>query len=234
MDHIIKKQAVDFREKIGLKRFELLKYHEILEKSNVVTVFLPGGIESSISGMAIKTENYRFMMVNSDHSVGRQNFTICHELYHLFIQDDFHSETSKTASFDKKDKVEYAADLFAMYLMLPEDKIYAEIDEEEFEQKNISLDTIFRLEKMFQCSHQALLYRLLNLGILSKDKYQEMKSIDIIKKADELGYDSSLYKKKNEKLILGDYEKLAKNAFDEEKISESHYISYLQDIFIEV
>ncbi len=234
MEHLIKKQAVLFRENSGLKQFEKLKFHEILEKQKVITVFLLGGTESSISGMAVKTGNHRFMMVNSDHSIGRQNFTICHELYHLFVQDDFVSETSKTGLFDKKDKNEYAADLFAIYLMLPEDKIYAEIPEHEFEEKNISLQTIFKLEQHFQCSHKALIYRLLILGIIDKTRYEELKQINVIQKAEELGFDNSLYKKGNENTVIGDYEKLSHKAFENEKISESHYISLLQDIFIEV
>lgn len=234
MEHIIKKQAVLFRENVGFKRFEKLKFHEILEKKKILTVFLPGGNESSISGMALKTNNHRFMMVNSDHSIGRQNFTICHELYHLFEQDDFVSETSKAGMFDKKDKIEYAADLFAMYLMLPEDKIYAEIPENELEEKNISLHTLFHLEKFFQCSHKALIYRLFNLGIIDKIKYEELKQINISEKCIELGFDYSLYRKGNENKVIGDYKKLLEEAFENEKISESHYISLLQDIFIEV
>ena len=234
MDHILKKQAVDFREKYKIKKYDAIKYFELIKALGVVTVFLPGA-NSNISGMALKTDNHHFMMINSDMSIGRQNFTICHKLYHLFVQDNFTSASCKTADFNKKDKIEYAADLFAMYLMMPEDRIYASIPEEELEEKKISMKTIFELERYFQCSHKALVYRLYNLNIITKEQWSELRDIQKIgNMAHDLGFDSALYKKGNDKVVLGNYEELARKAYDSEKISESHYISLLQDILIEV
>jgi Zn-dependent peptidase ImmA (M78 family) len=232
MDHIIKKQVSDFRLKHKLKRFEAIKTHELLKTLDVLTVFLP--CNPLISGMALKTGTHRFVMINSQHAVGRQNFTICHEIYHLFVQEDFTSAQCATGTFDKKDKNEYAADLFATYLMMPEDTVYGNIPEEEFENKKISYETIINLEQKLGCSHTALLFRLKNLGIISAEQYNEMKADTIISKAAELGFDADLYKAGNENKIIGDYEVLARKLFDKEKISESNYISLLQDIFKEV
>lgn len=233
MDHVLKKQAIQFRSDYGLKKYSPINCYELLEKLNVVTVFLSGGSLSKISGMALKTDNHRFMMVNSDMPLGRQHFTICHELYHLFVQEDFVSETSSLSSFDKKDKIEYAADLFAMYLMMPEDTIYSKIPEEEFEQSNVSLETILSIERDLQCSHLALIYRLLNLGIIKKERFEELRNIKPNEEAIKLAFDSALYLPGNVNKVIGNYQELAQKAFDAEEISESHYVSLLQDIFIE-
>lgn len=233
MDHIIKKQAFEFRARNEERKYSPIDCYNLLKKLNVLTVFLPGGTDSKVSGMALKTGEHRFIMVNSDMSLGRQHFTICHELYHLFIQENFVSATCNPASFNKKNKVEYMADLFAMYLLMPEETIYSMIPEEEFESSSISYQTLFQIEKDLQCSHKALINRLLNLGIIKRERYEDLNAIDVKNEARELGFDIALYSSGNEHRVIGDYEKIAQMAFDTEKISESHYVSLLQDIFLE-
>lgn len=234
MDHLIKKKAIDFRAKINEKKYSPIDCYKLLEKLDVLTVFLPGGADSSISGMALKSGAHRFMMINSDMSLGRQHFTICHELYHLFEQENFISETCSAVIFDKKDKSEYEADLFAMYLTMPEESIYSRIPEEEFEKSGVSVSTLLTIERDLQCSHLALLYRLSNLKIIDKEAFEKFKTVKIVDEAPKLGFDPKLYVKGNDKRIIGNYQALAQKAFDEEKISESHFISLLQDIFIDL
>jgi len=201
MEHIIKKQVAEFRLTNNLKKYSPVNTYDLLEKLKILTVFLP--CANTISGMAIKAGNHRFMMINSNLPLGRQHFTICHEI--------------------------------AAFLMMPEDTIYAEIPEVEFEQKCISDKTIFKLEQKLQCSHQALLFRLHNLKIITKEQYQkEKEEKGIAKKAKRLGFDDFLYKPGNANKVIGDYENLAKKIYDLDKISESHYISFLQDIFKEI
>lgn len=234
MEQLINKKAIDFRLKNNEKKLTPVDCYKLLEKLDVLTVFLPGGTESSISGMALKVGEHRFMMINSDMSLGRQHFTICHELYHLFEQEDFVSETCSADSFNKKDKTEYEADLFAMYLMLPEHSVLSRIPDDEFEKSKISIATLLTIERDLQCSHLALLYRLLHLKIINKESFDAFKNIKLTEEASALGFDTKLYVKGNEKRIIGNYQALAQQAFDDEKISESHYISLLQDIFIDV
>ena len=234
MEHLINKKAIDFRLKNNEKKLSPVDCYKLLEKLGVLTVFLPGGTESSISGMALKAGEHRFMMINSDMPLGRQHFTICHELYHLFEQENFVTETCSLDSFNKKDKNEYDADLFAMYLMLPEDSILSRIPDDEFEKSKISISTLLTIERDLQCSHLALLYRLFNLKIINKETFEKLKKIKLIDEANKLGFDTKLYSKGNENRVIGNYQALAQQAFDDEKISESHYISLLQDIFIDL
>ena len=44
------------------------------------------------------------------------------------------------------------------------------------------------------------------------------------------GYDLALYDKGNENLIIGDYGTMAKRLFDEELISEGHYLELMRKI----
>ena len=39
--------------------------------------------------MLVKQDDVKFMLINANHSIGKQNFSIAHELYHLFVQENF-------------------------------------------------------------------------------------------------------------------------------------------------
>ena len=108
--------AQEFRQKNGLSLTEPLKLKSLLQKTNVLTIYKP--LSSKFSGMSIKIDlpakTYKFMLVNSEHPVGKQHFTICHELYHLYYQKDFKAAVSCSGVIDKKgNSEEYNADVFA-------------------------------------------------------------------------------------------------------------------------
>ena len=161
--------AQDFRQTNGLSSTEPIKLKSLLQKLNVLTIYKP--LSSGFSGMSIKInisdKNYRFMLINSEHPMGKQHFTICHELYHLYYQDNFKSAVSCTGLFDKKgNSDEYYADIFASYLLLPEMGVWEMIPEQERLKNKISIGTIIAIEQFFECSHTALLFRLINMGLI--------------------------------------------------------------------
>lgn len=82
VNHIISKKAIEFRQENGLSATEPVLLKSILLSNNVLVLFKP--LSSNFSGMAIKSGENRFILVNSSHSLGKQHFTIAHELYHLF------------------------------------------------------------------------------------------------------------------------------------------------------
>jgi hypothetical protein len=75
----------------------------------------------------------------------------------------------------------------------------------------------------------ALLFRLDGMGLIDFSKYQEFTK-GVQHSAELLGYDPSLYEKGNGGLIIGDYGSKAKKLFDQEIISESDFISLMNDI----
>src|SRR5580692_11991464 len=114
----IEYRADKFREEHGLAAGEPVDAYKLLSKLNVITVFK--NMTENFSGMAIKNKIGKFMMVNCDDVLARQHFTIGHELYHLFIQENFTTRICKVGLFDKKDREEYNADWFSSYLQMPE------------------------------------------------------------------------------------------------------------------
>lgn len=229
---VLEKNANEFRQNYGIGSGDPIRLKSLLSKLNVITVFK--SLSASFSGMALKisSENNgveRFILVNSSHNIGKQHFTICHELYHLYVQKEFESMICNTGTFSKTNIEEFNADVFASYLLLPEVGLKSLIPDEEMGKDKISLKTILKIEQYYSCSRTALLYRLKELHLLSSNGYDKFSS-HIILGAIQNGYSTDLYRLGNEKLVIGNYGELARDLFENEKISETHYIKLLLDL----
>jgi len=227
----LQKQAMEFRIRNGIGTCEPIRLRSWLLKLNVLTVFRP--MSESFCGMALKHGESRFILVNSNHSLGKQHFTIGHELFHLFQQENFTNMICSTGKFNKKDKVEYEADYFAAYLLLPEDCVLGLMPKEEIGKNKISLETIVKIEQYFACSRIALLFRLDGMGLIDFEKYEQY-TLGVKNSALGYGYDKTLYEKGNENLVIGEYGGKAKKLFEKEIISEAHYVTLMSDIWIDI
>ncbi len=228
----LEKRASEFRQAHGLNDREPIRLRSLLQKLNVQTLFKP--LSDQFCGMAIKSGPHRFMFVNSNQSLGRQHFTICHELYHLFIQENFSYQVCAPGQFDYKNPEEYRADWFAAYLLIPRDGILSQINNlDELELNQIQLATILHIEQYFSCSRQALLRRLEDMELIDRT-YSETFKQDVKRSAALLGLTTELYEPGNSGLHIGDYGLKARQLFDSEKISESHYITLLTDLGVDI
>src|SRR5690349_11035619 len=128
-ERILEVRANKFRDELGLSGIDSIDLYKVLAEKNVVTSFRE--LSTEFSGMAFKTGNEKFILVNTSQVRARQHFTIGHELYHLFVQPNFSFMLCKTGRFDKKEKEEYNADVFSSYLLMPEAGILNQIPEDE-------------------------------------------------------------------------------------------------------
>ena len=159
--------AQKFRADLGLNDSEPIHTKTILRKENIVTMYLP--LSENVHGLSLKHEGHKFMLINSTRTRGRQHFTIAHELYHLYLEDN----PSPHICSNGKNISEANADMFASAFLMPSNGINANITTVEIKNKNISLATIIRLEQYFSVSRKALLIRLQKLNLLSQSQYEE-------------------------------------------------------------
>lgn len=231
-EKILEAKANRFRRECGISPDVALDFENLLISLDVLTVLRP--LKGEFSGMALKTKESRFMLINTNNPLGRQHFTIGHELYHLFIQDDFSFQMCKAGVFDKKDREEYNADVFSSYFLMPEAGLVKQIPEKEIGWgETISLATIIRLEQYFGVSRKALLVRLSKSKYIDYDDYKQYLT-EVTKSAVEHGFTDKLYTPTGEQRVVGKYGIKAKKLFDKDKISESHYHSLMLDIDIDV
>lgn len=223
--------ASQFRSANGIGPTDPIRLQSWLLKLGVMAMFKP--LSDRFSGMAVRYEKHKFMLINASHRISKQHFTVAHELYHLFIQKEFVSEISNAGRFDRKDANEYDADCFAAYLLMPEEGILSLIPPSELSKNKISLPTIVKLEQYFACSRSSLLFRLNEIGLIDRSKYERhLQNVKL--SALMLGYDAELYEPGNSGLVIGDYGVKAKKLYDLEHISESHFFNLMSDIGIDI
>jgi len=231
MEYRLKSYVIDFRNRFGYNSSEPINFVSLLQKLDILTVFKP--LSEDFSGLSIKSGENRFMMVNSNHSLGRQNFTIGHELYHLFYDQEFVPHKCQTGLFPKKNINERMADIFASHLLLPEDGITRSIPEEEMGKDKITLATLLKIEQTYGSSRAALLTQLGKMGLTSKG-FDEKYLNSVKSGARQHGFSTELYDHTTEKAILGTYGSLANKLFEMDQISESNYQELMLSIGIDV
>lgn len=225
---IIERQVAKFRTDNGLSDSEPIALKSLLLKQNVLTVFRP--LSENFSGMCLKdASEHRFILINSKHSRGRQHFTIAHELFHLYIEEK-PTPHKCNPGCGSKDPIEQCADMFAASLLMPEAGIYQLVPESELQSKAVSIATILKLEHYFSVSRSALLYRLLNIGLITESTRSRLSETGVKYSAQCFGYDTALYEPANEGLVIGDFGEKARLLFEQGKISEGHYLELLRKI----
>lgn len=214
--------ARKFRTDNGYSTSEPIIIKTLLMKLRILTIFRP--LSENAFGLSTRSADKedKFILVNSTSSRGRQHFTVAHELYHLYLDENPRPHICRKDG--KKDRTEIIADAFASALLMPQEGVLKAISNHEIVNRNVSLSTVFSLEQYFRVSHQSMLYRLKKLGLITEETLQSMLSIKIREIAPQYGiFDMALYDNGNEGVIISDYGMRAKNLYDTGKISESHY-----------
>jgi Zn-dependent peptidase ImmA (M78 family)/DNA-binding XRE family transcriptional regulator len=116
-----------------------------------------------ISGVVLELTRGPVIGFNADHVATRQRFTIAHELGHHLLNhhDHFHIDLAEGAEhgnrpgYDWRD--ERSANEFAAQVLMPDTMVV---------RAHAENGDLTRLAKRFKVSHQAMGWRLVNLGLL--------------------------------------------------------------------
>lgn len=227
--NIIENQVSKFRQFIGVSDTEAINLKSLLLKHRVLTIYRP--LSESFCGMSLRSGDKRFMLINSNNPIGRQHFTIAHELYHLYVEENPQPHVCWLNG--TKDESEKYADYFAQIFLMPSNGVRQLVPYEELLNGIISVATVLKIEHYFSVSHQAAVNRMADLKLITRDQRNYLLSLPVTKTAREFGYDVKLYNSGNQGLVIGDFGEKAKNLFDAEKISEGHYIELMNKIGID-
>ncbi len=202
-------------------------FRVVLEKvENVTICFFE--TEENLSGSSIRTHDQNIIFINSRHPLGRQRFTLAHEIYHLKYDKDF-----VNCDIDHgNNQVEEQADQFASCLLMSNGALFNYEIENNIKEWN--LDKVIQAEQYFQLSHKAMLRRLTMLGKITEET-ADYYLPGITYEAQLRGYDTKLYKPFSEEknLILGNYVQMVKKASDNNLITDSKKDELLLDAFYE-
>ena len=216
------------RAYLGLNPGEPIHTKTLLRKLGVMVMYRP--LSEKACGLSMRSADgkMKFMLINSNNSRGRQHFTICHELFHLYYDEEPKPHVCGTPGMERE-PAEVNANAFASALLLPQAGVLQSIPSEEIMARHITTATMLRLEQLFGVSHQSLCYCLRHLRLLTEEELQAHleESMVIQDIATEYGYDLSLYQGGNEGVVIGDYGEKARKLFEKERISEGHYVELL-------
>jgi len=220
--------ASQMRTVLRVANGEPLNMKTVLRQLNVMTMYRP--LSDRLWGLSLKTPDAKgiFMLVNSNSTRGSQHFTIAHELFHLFFDDNPTPHFSSLAS--QLDGSERSANMFASALLMPREGICQNIASEELIARQVSVETILRLEYLYGVSHTTMVLRLKELKLISQECVDYLNKLSIVHEATLRGYDRSLYQCGNNGLVIGDFGTIAKRLYDAEKISEGHFLNLLNMI----
>ena len=227
MDRMTQIKVVELRKKWGFDCYTPINLLQtVIDKiDNLTLIWMP--LKENFGGCCYKNENNSLILINSNHSKGRQNFTIAHEIYHLL----FDNENFGMCDFKNKSKEENFANEFASGLLMPEYALYDFMSVNDIEK--LSIDDIIKCEQYYQISHNVLLDRLKSDGLINDEGFKDFKK-DIVKKAKLRGYDVDLYLKSDENrefFSLGKIIQLTEKCYIDEKISKVKKRDILSSVF---
>lgn len=161
-DSIAKVRAEEFRAKYrfsDINSLEILKGFYILKFPN----------ELGISGAYIKKrgreKDYNCIYINTAEPIGRQNFSLLHELYHAIYEKS--NEIVSLKKMVSSDPVEFRAERFASYVLIPRDRLINNLRRIKLGKGKffINIKDLLVLQKEFQCSFTALIYAISDLNV---------------------------------------------------------------------
>ena len=107
----IEQLALKMRLQAGLNPSEPIHTKTLLRKLGIMVIYRP--LSEKACGLSMRSADGRakFMLINSENSRGRQHFTICHELFHLYYDEEPKTHICGTPGLEK-DPAEINACLF--------------------------------------------------------------------------------------------------------------------------
>ena len=110
-------KAIFIRKRLGEDESSPIDIFKVVQSiENLSIIFYP--LNKNISGVCYKGEKSSVIAINSDMSIGRQRFSLAHELYHLYYDKSASSSVS-LLNIGEGDETERNADQFASYFLVP-------------------------------------------------------------------------------------------------------------------
>jgi Zn-dependent peptidase ImmA (M78 family) len=127
--------------------------------------------DGELSGMIMRREGRALIGINTKDSLGRQRFSLAHELDHLLLHrsESFHLDSKHPIRFRDarsstgEDVDEVEANQFAAELLMPEGFLARDVQEVAGEEAEVATQ---RLAERYQVSDQAMSIRLSVLGYI--------------------------------------------------------------------
>jgi Zn-dependent peptidase ImmA (M78 family) len=216
-----RRRAAESRRSVGLNLLVPVEIWQILLAAEISILRKP--LKSNISGLFMRKGSAKLILINTARTVGHQNFTGCHEYFHLLYDEGIEKKICQVGYFDPRNPNEREADYFAAYFLVPDEALEFQTERRlKGKKRHLNMSDVIALEQIFCVSHKAMLVRLNEAGYLTSEEIKGMKS-GVLALAMQLGYDTKLYLSSNEDNVLSNYAEKAKIALEAGLISQGKY-----------
>lgn len=153
--------------------------------------------DNEIGALTYSGDALGYIVLNSSLPKVNINFAICHELYHVFFQkNEFKTKVEFSNDHYYEHEEEYAANLFAGILLMPENSFRFMYNKFKKESDNNEYDTLIKLMNYYQVPYMSVLIRCYELGLPYYDSISQelfdIKQDDVRAKFNELWLDDSI------------------------------------------
>lgn len=130
--------------------------------------------DEEIGALMFKGDALGYIVLNTSLPKVNVNFALCHELYHVLYQkNEFRPKVEFAKEHYYEHEEEFAANLFAGMLLMPESGFRFMYKKFREESKDNERDTIIRLMNYYQAPYMAVLIRCYELGLPDTDSVSE-------------------------------------------------------------
>ena len=153
--------------------------------------------DDEIGALCYKGDGLGYVILNTSLPRVNVNFAIAHEIYHVFYgSDEFVSKVEFVDDHYYEHEEEYAANLFAGMLLMPEVSFRRMFFKFKEESDGDEAETIIRLMSYYQVPYMAVLIRSLELELIAGNKVREdlfnIERAQIKQKLNDLWLDESI------------------------------------------
>jgi len=227
----INADAVELRRIFGEDVYSPVDIFSLLNSvEDITVVFCP--MSDRVSGICLRDEKNKVIGINSKQTLGRQRFTVAHELCHLYYHDDITGMICVKEENEKKvNPLEKEANLFASFFLAPYESLNSFIKNNLAQ--DLEIKDIVKIEQHFGLSRQAVLWRLIDDGYLTFKRAETMRT-GIASSAKIYGYSTELYfppPEEKQYMTFGKYIKMAEELREKKLVSKGKYEELLLDAF---
>ena len=194
--------------------------------------------DDEIGALCYRGDGLGYVVVNTSLPRVNVNFAIAHEIYHVFFgENEFVSKVEFADDNYYEHEEEYAANLFAGMLLMPEvsfQRMHSKFKEESCGNE---IDTIIRLMSYYQVPYMAVLIRCLELELIEGNALPEQlfnfDRVQVRQKMADLWLDESVMDASNKddySHIEAVVERLGKEYIEDEYINERTLKKVLQNM----
>lgn len=153
--------------------------------------------DDEIGALCYKGDGLGYVVINTSLPRVNANFAIAHEIYHVFFQEsEFVSKVEFADDHYYEHEEEYAANLFAGMLLMPEISFRRMYSKFKDESDGNETDTIIRLMSYYQVPYMSVLIRCLELDLITGNTlWEQVLNVDrtwIKQRLAELWLDESI------------------------------------------